>query len=104
MARQVLGREEGIGSCLERRDRIDSAFVGLTLREPPLPADELAGFFALVREAFGQKRKTLRNALAARGKERVQAAIAALGLPEQARAEELPLAAWLAFWRALGTS
>ena len=82
--------------------KVDSAFVGLTLRPPPLPRPERAGFLAFVREAFGQKRKALRNALAGRGRERVEAALAATGLPPLARAEELPLATWLALWRELG--
>jgi 16S rRNA (adenine1518-N6/adenine1519-N6)-dimethyltransferase len=80
--------------------KVDSAFVGLTLRPPPLPPDELAGFFAFVREAFGQKRKTLRNALSGRGRDRVEAALAAAGLSPLARAEELPLEVWVGLWRA----
>jgi 16S rRNA (adenine1518-N6/adenine1519-N6)-dimethyltransferase len=81
--------------------KVESAFVGLSLRPPPLPAAELPAFFALVREAFAQKRKTLRNALAGRGRERVEAALANVGLPPLTRAEELPLATWLALWGGL---
>lgn len=99
-AAHVLGRVRP--GSFRPPPKVDSAFVGLTLREPLLPQSELPGFFALVREGFGQKRKTLRNALAGRGRERVEAALAALGLPPQARAEELPLAVWLGLWRALG--
>ena len=80
--------------------RVESAFVGLTLRPPPLPEGEMRPFLRFVRQAFGQKRKTLRNALgAAVGRERVVEALAVLGLPPQARAEELPLAVWLDLWR-----
>jgi 16S rRNA (adenine1518-N6/adenine1519-N6)-dimethyltransferase len=82
--------------------KVDSAFVGLALRPPPLPPPELAAFHAVVRRAFEQKRKTLRNALGAVvGREAVEAALARLGLPPAARAEELPLATWLELWRAL---
>jgi 16S rRNA (adenine1518-N6/adenine1519-N6)-dimethyltransferase len=84
--------------------KVDSAFVGLTLRPPPLPAGEVAAFGAFVREAFAQKRKTLRNTLAGRGRERVEAALAAVGLTPLARAEELPLATFLALFAALGAA
>jgi 16S rRNA (adenine1518-N6/adenine1519-N6)-dimethyltransferase len=76
--------------------KVDSAFVGLDLQPPPLPAEEMAGFIAFVRLAFAQRRKTLRNALAAGwGKEKAEAALAAAGIPERARAEELGLAEFL---------
>ncbi len=79
--------------------KVESAFVGLRLRPPPLPPAELAPFLALVRRAFGQKRKTLRNALAsAVGSPVVEGALAALGLPATTRAEELPLESWLQLW------
>jgi 16S rRNA (adenine1518-N6/adenine1519-N6)-dimethyltransferase len=82
--------------------KVESAFVGLTLRAPPLPPAEMAEFLALVRRAFGQKRKTLRNALAAAvGRERSEAALARLALPQHARGEELALPVWLELWRAL---
>ena len=83
--------------------KVESAFVGLRLRPPPLPADEMPAFLARLREAFGQKRKTLRNSLGrVVGTARVEAALQALGLPPMTRAEELPLAAWLDLWRLLG--
>jgi 16S rRNA (adenine1518-N6/adenine1519-N6)-dimethyltransferase len=88
--------------------RVDSAFVGLALRPPPLPEPELAGFLALVRHGFAQKRKTLANSLAAAGphgaaiaKPVVEEALATLGHPPTRRAEELALAEWLTLWRAL---
>ena len=44
--------------------KVDSAFARLTpLREPLINADEAAGFDTVVREAFGQRRKQLGNAL-----------------------------------------
>ena len=98
---QILGRVRP--GAFRPPPKVDSAFVGLTLRPPPLPEDALPPFFGLVREAFGQKRKVLRNALGGRGRERVEAAIAAVGLPPLARAEELPLATWLELWRELAS-
>ena len=83
--------------------KVDSAFVGLVRHEPPLPPAEMPVFLDLVRRGFGQRRKTLANALTAgggRGKPAVAAALAAAGIPPRARAEELDLAAWLALYRA----
>lgn len=77
--------------------KVESAFVGLRLHPPPLPAAELGEFMELVRLGFGQKRKTLRNALGrVLGGQRVEAALRELGLPSTSRAEELPLSRWLA--------
>jgi 16S rRNA (adenine1518-N6/adenine1519-N6)-dimethyltransferase len=76
--------------------KVESAFVGLELKPPPLPDVEMPDFVALVRLAFAQRRKTLRNALAAGwGRERAEAVLAAAGLPERVRAEELGLAEFL---------
>ena len=82
--------------------KVESAFVGLRLHAPPLPESEMDAFLARVREAFGQKRKTLRNSLGrVVGSARVESTLEALGLPPTTRAEELPLAAWLDLWRLL---
>jgi 16S rRNA (adenine1518-N6/adenine1519-N6)-dimethyltransferase len=76
--------------------KVDSAFVGLELQQPPLPEAEMPDFVALVRLAFVQRRKTLRNALAAKwGRERAEAVLSAAGIAEQARAEELGLESFL---------
>lgn len=84
--------------------KVESAFVGLRLHAPPLPEREMVAFLARVREAFGQKRKTLRNALGrVVGSARVEEALRARDLPPTTRAEELPLAAWLDLWRLLGS-
>jgi 16S rRNA (adenine1518-N6/adenine1519-N6)-dimethyltransferase len=80
--------------------RVEGAYVGFELRPPPLPEGEMPAFLATVRLAFGQRRKTLRNALAAGwGRERAGAVLAALGLPDDARAERLGLAELLALHR-----
>ena len=72
--------------------KVEGAFVGFELRAPPLPAGEMPAFLDTVRRAFAQRRKTLRNALAAAwGRERAVAVIAAAGLPDAVRAERLGL-------------
>lgn len=79
--------------------KVDSAFVGLDLHPPPLPQEEMADFIALVRLAFAQRRKTLRNSLASGwGRERAEAVLAAAGIPERARAEELGLGEFLGIY------
>ncbi len=72
--------------------KVESAFVGLTLHPPPLPPEEMPAFLETVRLAFGQRRKTLRNALASGwGKEDAEAVVAAADISSSARAEELGL-------------
>lgn len=56
-------------------------------REPPFPVDDPARFREVVRRAFGQRRKTLRNALSGLVDE---AGIRAAGCDPGARAETLP--------------
>ena len=81
--------------------KVDSAFVGLELQPPPLPGAEMPAFVALVRLAFSKRRKTLRNSLAAGwGREKAEAVLAAAGIPERARAEELELGAFLEIYGA----
>lgn len=80
--------------------KVDSAFVGLELQPPPLPEGEMKGFIALLRQAFAQRRKTVRNSLAAAwGRERAEAVLKAAGIPEKARAEELGLGEMLGIYR-----
>jgi 16S rRNA (adenine1518-N6/adenine1519-N6)-dimethyltransferase len=81
--------------------KVESAFVGLTRRRPPLPPAEMPAFLATVRAAFAQRRKTLRNALAAAwGRPAAEAALARAGVAPGARAQELTLADFLALDRA----
>jgi len=80
--------------------KVDSAFVGFELHEPPLPREEMAAFLGFVRLAFGQRRKTLRNALAAGwGRERTEEVLGRAGVAEKARAEALGLEDFLRIWR-----
>ncbi len=80
---------------------VTSAFVGLERIEPAVADDDWADFRALVRTAFGQRRKTLLNNLGpSLGRPAAAAAIAALGLPAKVRAEALGLAEFVALFRA----
>lgn len=81
--------------------KVDGGFVGFNLHPPPLPSAEMPAFVAFVRLAFGQRRKTLKNALAAGwGKERSAAVLERVGSPVNARAETLGLTELLAIFRA----
>ena len=95
--RRSVGRE-----VFAPRPRVDSALVALR-RTAPGPG---AGVRALVRAAFGARRKTLVNALAAAGadKEATRAALAALGHPPGVRPEALPPADFAALARELSWS
>ena len=56
-------------------------------------------FVAMVRLAFTQRRKTLRNALAAGwGREKAEAVLAAAGVAERVRAEEVGLGEFLGIY------
>ncbi|MDR1927354.1 MAG: 16S rRNA (adenine(1518)-N(6)/adenine(1519)-N(6))-dimethyltransferase RsmA [Oscillospiraceae bacterium] len=74
---------------------VDSTVIQLRLREaPPVEVADEAQFFRLIRAAFGQRRKTLANALSAGlgvEKTAVLAALAQAGLPADIRAEALTL-------------
>jgi 16S rRNA (adenine1518-N6/adenine1519-N6)-dimethyltransferase len=84
--------------------KVDGAFVGLTLGKPPLSETSMGAFSETVRLAFGQRRKMLRNSLAARwGRAAAVRAIATVGLDSKCRAEELSLGDFLALHEALWT-
>ena len=74
---------------------VTSAVIACRVRETPAvhPSDEKL-FFRLVRAAFGQRRKTLLNALTGAGltKEQCRAGLAAAGIAELLRGEQLSLA------------
>ena len=80
--------------------KVDGAFVGLERRRDAVAAAEWPGFEALVRLAFTHRRKTLRNALAARwDRAAVDALLVAMGLSSKVRATELGLAELIAVHR-----
>ena len=73
---------------------VTSAVIACRVREVPAvqPADEKL-FFRLIRAAFGQRRKTLLNALTGEGltKEMSRAGLSAAGIAENMRGEQLSL-------------
>jgi len=83
---------------------VDSAVVRMKLRpEPPVDADRRA-FFAVVHAAFGQRRKTLLNALAAGlglEKQPLSAALEEAGVAATRRGETLSLEEFAAIARKL---
>ena len=73
---------------------VDSRVIRLDIRETPYPVADEKAFFRMVRAAFGQRRKTLANALAAGlpfDKTQIAAAIERAGLPPAVRAEALTM-------------
>ncbi|MEM9293923.1 MAG: 16S rRNA (adenine(1518)-N(6)/adenine(1519)-N(6))-dimethyltransferase RsmA [Acidobacteriota bacterium] len=76
--------------------KVDGALVGLELMEPPRPEEEMPAFEKTVFLAFGQRRKTVRNALAAGwGKEGAREALEEASIDPGQRAERLALADFL---------
>ena len=86
--------------------KVDSSVIRLRLRKDP-PADiaDEALFFRLVHAAFGQRRKTLPNSLAAAGytKDQIIRALQTAELSPTARAEELTLTQYAALTNAFMT-
>lgn len=79
--------------------RVTSALVEIVRREHPVADVDVDILFGLVRAGFGQRRKTLRRALAGRvGPDQLDAA----GIDGQRRAEELDVAAWCRLAEAVG--
>lgn len=84
--------------------RVESVIVRLLRRPPPVavPAGALMG---VVRAAFSQRRKTLRNALASaldRPPDAIEAVLRRAGVDPRARAEELSLQRFASIAEALG--
>ncbi len=74
---------------------VDSAVIRLEiLPEPPVSVRDEKGFFAFIKSAFGQRRKTLVNSVSAAGKwtkEEVKNALLSAELGESIRAEALTM-------------
>lgn len=85
--------------------KVTSAVVRMDIRpEPAVQVEDEAGYFELIRAAFGRRRKTAANAMAGGlglPKEQVNAAIAAAGVDMRARPEELTLEDFAAIQRQL---
>lgn len=86
--------------------KVDSKVIRLTPREaPPVAIADEKRFFAVVRAAFSQRRKTAVNGLSSGlslPKEQVTAALAAAGLPANVRAETLSMAQLATLTECLG--
>jgi 16S rRNA (adenine1518-N6/adenine1519-N6)-dimethyltransferase len=93
--------------CFHPVPRVTSTFVHLAPRRDPwLGAQELARVERLVRAAFAHRRKTLVNSLQQAcavppPAAALAAALARLGIPPRARAEDVPPDAWRALAAAL---
>ncbi|KQO91960.1 16S rRNA (adenine(1518)-N(6)/adenine(1519)-N(6))-dimethyltransferase RsmA [Methylorubrum extorquens] len=79
--------------------KVTSSVVHLRPRPEPLPC-RIADLERVTRAAFGQRRKMLRQSLKAATPDPIRLLTAA-GLPETARAEEIPVAGFVALARAL---
>ncbi|MFA4842273.1 MAG: 16S rRNA (adenine(1518)-N(6)/adenine(1519)-N(6))-dimethyltransferase RsmA [Candidatus Omnitrophota bacterium] len=80
-------------TCFRPVPKTDSAFVGLTLKTKlPLRAKEEKALFKIIRSAFNQRRKTLKNSLKGIvAKEQVEHFCANLAITSDIRAERLTL-------------
>ncbi len=87
------------------RPKIDSAVLAFSFVEPPHPARDETFLFQVVRAAFGQRRKTLRNALAGGNiglsTEDAKAGLEAAGIDPARRAETLTVAEFVELSHAL---
>ena len=93
--------------CFVPAPKVTSSVIRMIPRRtPPEGVTDEKRFFRVVRAAFGQRRKTLLNALSAGlggvEKEAIRAAIATAGLPENIRGERLGIPEFSALTRALG--
>jgi 16S rRNA (adenine1518-N6/adenine1519-N6)-dimethyltransferase len=83
------------------RPKVDSAIARFERRAaPPVEVPSAEGLFKLARAGFGQRRKTLRQALRPVLEGRVEAVLSAAGVAPTARAETLGLEQWAALARA----
>lgn len=78
----------------------------IPLAQPPVAVEDEAAFFALVRAAFAQRRKTLLNGLCSAygsrfSKEELRAILTSNGLPEDIRGERLGLTQFAALAKCL---
>lgn len=78
--------------------KVDSAIVRINLfQSPRIPIEDLETFFHLIRAGFSQKRKTLRNALAAGlslSTNKIEDWLKSIGVDPRRRAETLNLNEW----------
>ncbi len=89
------------------RPRVDSTVIDIRFRDrPEVPADDEAVLFRVIQAAFGQRRKTLRNALSGGlpelDKAAAETALAATGIDPARRAETLSVAEFVRLANRLG--
>lgn len=85
------------------RPKVSSCVMHLILHTPPSVSSE-AGFFELVKAAFGQKRKMLRSSLTKLyRKEAIGKALCSLEFPSTTRPEQLSLKQFIAFFEELSS-
>lgn len=79
--------------CFKPVPKVDSSFLSLEFREkPPVKVEDEAVFFKLIRAAFNQRRKTLRNSLEGLLDLReLERALNSAGIDRNARPEDLSL-------------
>lgn len=83
------------------RPKVDSAIVRFERRPaPPVQVPSVEGLFTLARTGFGQRRKTLRQALRPLLGHEAETVLVAAGVAPMARAETLSLDQWAALARA----
>ena len=93
--------------CFIPAPKVTSSVIRMRpLPSPPVPVKDEVRFFRVVKAAFGQRRKTLLNALSAGlpslSREAVKAAVATCGLPDNVRGERLGIPEFAALTEALG--
>ncbi len=91
-------------SCFLPAPEVESVVIACDVRQTPaVETEDEALFFRVVKSAFGQRRKTLGNALKALGRPRqeIAAALSAAGIDEKRRGETLSLAEFAAVADAL---
>ncbi len=83
--------------------KVDSEVIQLTLRDAPYEVADEDGFFTMVKAAFGQRRKTIMNSLAAglgMSKDDLGELLDRLSIPRTARIEQLTMEQLLAIYKA----
>jgi len=90
------------GSAFVPAPKVTSSLVSLVPREKPLTCERRA-LERVTEAAFGQRRKMLRQGLKSLGTDAL-ALLAAAGIEPTARAEEIPIAGFVALARALGAA
>ena len=84
--------------CFYPSPDVQSVFVGMT-KKPDAPKDDPAALFAFCTALLSMRRKTIKNNL--KSDPHADAALAALSIPPDARAETLPPETFLALYRIL---